>query len=381
MVGTIMRGRITDYRLAGIERNWLVQPGDFMRVPDEVLKCAVFLGREEEGLYRDSSTGFIVRVPFESKELGHGESGFNYLVTAKHNILKYTGYVYGATVNNKSGSRMEPVKVRPDSQMKWWYHPTEPNTVDVAVTTWIIEKEDDTAYIPIIQFTTDERIIERHLGPGDSVFITGLFSKLTHGTKNVPIIRTGNVATLEDGVTVSTRIGGTRCDMSAYLIEARSIGGLSGSPVFVRETVIYDDATLTYAKGSKKEKGVAYLTGQFHFLGLIHGHWEIDPDDKNEDNPRILPKSDSTVNMGIAMVVPAKKILETLYQKELIEMRRKTEEEILNERHGETSQDFDDGRTSFTADDFLNSLKKVSQRLPQPPAAPEGPEDSSPPES
>ena len=76
--------------------------------------------------------------------------------------------------------------------------------------------------------------------------------------------------------------------MSAYLIEARSIGGLSGSPVFVRETVIYDDATLTYAKGSKKEKGVAYLTGQFHFLGLIHGHWEIDPDDKNEDNPRIL---------------------------------------------------------------------------------------------
>jgi hypothetical protein len=56
--------------------------------------------------------------------------------------------------------------------------------------------------------------------------------------------------------------------MDAYLAEGRSIGGLSGSPVFVRNTV---NRRVPTAKG--RPKHISGL-GSLHLLGLIHGHWE-----------------------------------------------------------------------------------------------------------
>ena len=60
-----------------------------------------------------------------------------------------------------------------------------------------------------------------------------------------------NIAMIPDEP-VTTSLG----DIKAYLVEARSIGGLSGSPAFVRETG---------AEG----------TGSFYLLGLMHGHWGV----------------------------------------------------------------------------------------------------------
>jgi hypothetical protein len=87
-----------------------------------------------------------------------------------------------------------------------------------------------------------------------------------------------------------------------YLIEARSIGGLSGSPVFVRQMIPAD---------SFSWRQTLYL------LGLIHGHWELPKGTENT-----LPTDDGVaINMGIAMVVPARKILEVIRQKDLTDMR------------------------------------------------------------
>ena len=84
----------------------------------------------------------------------------------------------------------------------------------------------------------------------------------------------------------------------AFLIEARSTGGLSGSPVFVfKDTSIY-------------------------LLGLMHGHWDLkvgsivdtlEIDAVNQQAER--------VNMGIANVVPAQFIRETLEQPDLVKSR------------------------------------------------------------
>jgi hypothetical protein len=76
---------------------------------------------------------------------------------------------------------------------------------------------------------TAEHMQEHEVAVGDEVFITGLFSQ-RHGTRrNIPIVRVGNLACMTEEK-VSTNYFG---DMDAILIEARSIGGLSGSPVFL----------------------------------------------------------------------------------------------------------------------------------------------------
>jgi hypothetical protein len=113
----------------------------------------------------------------------------------------------------------------------------------------------------------------------------------------------GNIAMMPDEV-IPTELG----DMEAYLVEARSIGGLSGSPAFVRKTVPF---------------GI----GSFYLLGLMHGHWDLPAKSKNDllMNDDLLGK----VNMGIAIVVPAKKILEVLNHPELVKMREQQEKDVL----------------------------------------------------
>ena len=97
-------------------------------------------------------------------------------------------------------------------------------------------------------------------------------------------------------------------NVEAYLVEARSIGGLSGSPAFVRKTV---------------PVGI----GEFYLLGLMHGHWDIPT--KNKSDLLMADDLFGKVNMGIAIVVPAKKIREVLNQPELAKERERLEEKPL----------------------------------------------------
>jgi hypothetical protein len=98
------------------------------------------------------------------------------------------------------------------------------------------------------------------------------------------------------------------------LIEARSIGGLSGSPVFVRETINLKTGDDEFLSG----------LGPIYLLGVIHGHWDIPPDAKNDI--RVVDETGS-VNMGVAIVTPASKLLDVINQDELMEARRQAAED------------------------------------------------------
>jgi hypothetical protein len=112
-------------------------------------------------------------------------------------------------------------------------------------------------------------------------------------------------------------------DVDGYLIETKSLGGISGSPVFVRETVYFSGAV-----GPERRPVQACAQGDIYLLGLVHGHWSIRPEDVNET--RIEVKSEKidkeAANMGIAITVPAKKIMEVLNHPELVELRRVLDE-------------------------------------------------------
>ena len=76
---------------------------------------------------------------------------------------------------------------------------------------------------------TDKVINDNAIGVGDEVFLTGLFANHIGQQRNLPIIRVGNIALMPEEPVQHPSLG----PIDAYLIEARSIGGLSGSPVFV----------------------------------------------------------------------------------------------------------------------------------------------------
>lgn len=288
--------------LAGVETHHLFPPKDIdMRVPDDVRKCVAFLGKEvgTEKVY--GGTAFFVSVSSREAPLH-----FMYLVTAKHCADALEGIEFWVRVNNKTGGVSE---LKADG-VRWYRHPTDPDHVDVAVFPFIFRPELDAARISVETFYVKESAPS--IGTGDEVFITGLFSLAKGRKRNMPIVRMGNIAMMPEDKIPVRGFG----EMDAYLIEARSTGGVSGSPVFVRETIKTPRASLG---AGVPVQGVGHA---FFLLGLMHGHWDIDPADINNPIIRGLPEG---VNLGIAIVVPALTIMEVMCHPELVQMRRELE--------------------------------------------------------
>ena len=302
-----------DTRLGNTPRWYIEAPENaHMRVPDAALKSVCFLGvsqvdqERDEALVTLGGTGFFVlHVSEFDPDIGH-----IYLVTAKHVADQLIDKEFAVRLNkvrlNSKGVDALWVKGKPNT--RWYTHPTD-KIADVAILPFGPPSNADFVAIPSTMFLTEAVIEKGTIGPGDEVFITGLFAHLLGMFRNRPIVRVGNLAMLPEYEKVPTAMG----FMPAYLIEARSIGGLSGSPVFVTETL-----------GMRNESGeILAGGGAFYFMGLMHGHWDIPAELKND----IPSDKEGKVNMGIAIVVPAITILEVINQEELVEMRRQRAEE------------------------------------------------------
>ena len=68
------------------------------------------------------------------------------------------------------------------------------------------------------------------VGPGDEVFFVGRFVTHEGRTRNLPTARFGNIAMLPHEPVRNPESG---IDQESFLVEARSVSGYSGSPVFV----------------------------------------------------------------------------------------------------------------------------------------------------
>lgn len=148
-------------------------------------------------------------------------------------------------------------------------------------------------------FISPDVIACEGIGPGDEVFFPGLFSQHKGEKANVPIIRIGNIAAMPTEA-IKPNWGVLQ---ASYLIEARSIGGFSGSPVLWHRG-------LTRVKNGIEITDYGYTGPRFFLLGLVHGHYK-----ETEEN--------RSINMGIAIVVPAGDILATLNQPKVAEHRKR----------------------------------------------------------
>jgi hypothetical protein len=329
-----------DSRL-GNTPQWLFgRPRDWgMRVPEAIRKSVGFLARATGSArqIKFRGTGFIVSVPSALPGMK-----YELLVTAKHVADQLLLGDWVCRMNTKDGRFMD---MHGTKDHPWWFHPTEKDRVDVAVTTFHGPQESaepsaelDATAVPLSMFLDDESIRRTDIGPGSEVFMTGLFNKMSQNSRNLPIVRMGNVALIPGAgeLVPGVTIGGRAVDAEAYLIEARSIGGISGSPVFVR-TEARLQLPAQHATGGDIRMMEWLVAGQFYFLGLVHGHWEVLIDEKNEPEvltPRKYEKD--AVNLGIAVVIPAKKIREVVFHPELVEMRNRWDQQAKDAQGGTT---------------------------------------------
>jgi hypothetical protein len=277
-----------------------------MNVPDEIRKCVLFLGTKIGGRFVPRATAFLV---------AHEELGIRvgYLVTAQHVVsgLLTKGHDIWLRENLKDGTSHE-TKLPPDV---WHFHPNHPRESDVAACHVNFGDDSDVHAIPIGGpkgiLATKDTMEALDLGLGDEVVVAGLFRSHYGVDHNVPIIRIGNVAALQDEP-VKTRYCGY---IDAHLIEARSIGGLSGSPVFITVPPVRLRKQITGTPGWNLRK-TEFTSGQAMFLfGLIHGHFDAEglhDDTSAEDGG----EASGGINTGIGVVVPVEKILETINEPE-----------------------------------------------------------------
>lgn len=258
-----------------------------MRVSHEILKCVAFVGlRLADGTFRLYGSAFF---------LGFGKPGAStsnvvYLVTARHVVdkIRATGVEHVCVrLNLKTGGAQWFL-----TRWQDWFVPAGDVSIDVAILQSEIGSGLDHLAFPRFTYLADGSHPMYEYALGDEVFITGLF-RWYHGvSRNEPIVRVGNLASFIHG---DVSPNGSMV-VDKFLIEARSIGGLSGSPVFLNLS------TARIWNHPRPTSDAIYI-----WLGIIQAHYEPkanDVDDASVDSML----DDERINSGIAIVVAGHKV-------------------------------------------------------------------------
>lgn len=273
-----------------------------VRIADDARKCVVFFGQSAPpaGEIEYGGTGFIVSLP-------HDGMASMYLLTCRHvarRLEKTGGFVIRA--NLKQGGS-EPLQV---DHVEWAYHPDK--TVDLAATDFYFGPDVDHASYAL-EGTLNRMTYKAHCG--DPVNIVGLF-RLHSGThRSTPIVHCGHIAALADAkerVPLKDRTTKEKIEAEVHLVEAQTLEGLSGSPVFTHFYVRLRDMVLP-------EGGHPLAHGLVKLLGLYIGAWDGEA-------------GELRVPLGMGLVVPFEKIMELLMDHPVLKDHRKQRLEYKRSR-------------------------------------------------
>jgi hypothetical protein len=180
-------------------------------VPRQLMRSVVFIGvLDENGIFLPKATGFFVNA-------GEGDFMFPHLVTAEH---VYTGLVQKdfdlvCRVNLVNGG-VGHIKL---DQKMCWIHPDTRTLTDVAVFPLILNPQQVDRYrwkVYHFEHGWRRQAEKGEIDVGDEIVIVGLF-KSHHGQRrNIPIVRTGNLAAFPEEPVFTLYCGFT----DAYLVEA-----------------------------------------------------------------------------------------------------------------------------------------------------------------
>ena len=369
-----------DNRIGERPKEYIINPKHkraLMQVPNEIKKCVIFVMYiNRNGEDKMAGTAFFANE--YDRSLG---IDFQYVITAKHVIEKAyecstDGMIY-LRLNTTDGG----IQKLPTEYEEWMGHPD--SNVDVAAYPWPdddeLEAQVDGLCYPLSASAVDQVIKDRGVGIGDEVCFVGLFKRHYGENKNIPILRIGHIAAMPEEP-VRVQWNGEKL-IDAYLIEARSIGGFSGCPVFVHlfdtryaaRKIVMEDGVPIHQLEYDKLSRVVLSSSSFFLLGLMHGHWDIDETeidvaiDATDSTESVLEK----INTGIGVVVPVQKIIETINQESLAPDRAAKIEGARKKRGATPDTAIEDDEPSgVNRDEFLNALGKI--RRPDQPQSEQG---------
>ncbi len=273
----------------------------------------MFVGNKlANGDFEPQGTAFFVAIG------GDGLDDHSlFLLTADHVLEAAEGNDFDGKVRLRINTEHGDFKlVATDRAESWVKHSDE--RVDAAAMFWRRDSVGDLAIrtFPDKTFALGDRLLARRavVSLGDDVYFPGLFAKHHGRARNVAIVRHGKIAMLANEQEL---IGGV---MFAHLIEARSIGGHSGSPVIVQHGPMRQLPPGTSQHTFPNDTfDVIYL-----LLGMVQGHFTgamLEADSLLQDNGQ------ESVNQGIATVVPVEKLWELLTTGGLAERAEKEKTE------------------------------------------------------
>ena len=280
----------------------IVGEGTAGPIPAEIKSVVCFVFIEKDSKLVPNGTAFFVGVQIPSKP-----SSFKvYLVTARHVLYKpetteFLDKVYIRLNKKDGGSEVGIIPIKTEGADRTVFLDSDPS-VDIAVIPFLPdESRYDFKFLPEEFITTKEDYSKLKIREGSDIFFTGLFMPYPGAEKNYPVVRFGRVALVTD-----EKINWKGIPMTLYLIEAGSYGGNSGAPVF-------------FYLGSDREPG-SLVVGPpvLKLAGIMQGTF-LDAQEIKVINTKTTPISLS--NMGIAAVVPAYKLHDLLYSKELKQQR------------------------------------------------------------
>jgi hypothetical protein len=223
-------------------------------------------------------------------------------------------------LNTKAGTS-RVIKTPP----REWIYPAD-STIDVCAFRFNEIKHDASDELEINSINLQTMAIGGHqlttaqavgLSLGDEVFICGAFVGRVGYRKNIPVVRIANIAAMpEEPVDLAFP------RKPAYLIDTRSLGGTSGSPVFLnlqssrvrRQQHGYQIGFTRTTPDSNSQASASHLIFPYLLLGMFiyfHGGNYLQ-DFVAEDDSEIHPSKDADFNAGIGVALPISVITDLL---------------------------------------------------------------------
>ena len=148
---------------------------------------------------------------------------------------------------------------------EWLEHPKYRNLVDVVVVKIALNKIDDCAYMALSDFTGFENNKKFTPEPMEDVFVIGYpWGLSSHGI--IPLYKRGSVAS-EPEVNIYDELR-----LPGFLIDCRTTGSMSGSPVLVRHNRILEQPS-----------SIISLSSHINFAGVYSGRYYSKEPNDNKD--------------------------------------------------------------------------------------------------
>ena len=259
-------------------------------------------------------TGFIVGYPISED----GKNVIPFIVTAKHVIGDNNKIL--ARFSTKEGEVTAFVEYDIDNLKQnndYWEHPSDEG-VDISAFRTLHFSQADYNPLPLDLIATKDIFNELEICETDRIIFPSMLINFMGLSKNYPVVRNGTIALIpKEKVPLKYKVGSKEIitKQEVILVDATSIPGASGSPIFLWPGPRLKNKT--YQIGGTKP----------HLIGIMHGFylaWPKEIIELETTEAKLMYQE----NSGIAIIFPSWKLNDIFKQEKFLNRIEELKSEI-----------------------------------------------------